>query len=109
MYYKKYVMNIVHFFVAPFATLSAYIFYLTFCCIFSERFLCMQVKLEFFSPGIVSALENKELLSHFRAYRKSATSAQTDGRITTDGPLNTGLKINQNYLKLSHYYYQISH
>ena len=39
----------------------------------------MQTKLELFSPEIVSAFENKELLSQ-RVYRKSATSAQTDGR-----------------------------
>ena len=39
----------------------------------------MQIKLELFSPEIVSAVENKELLSHFRIYRKSAASAQTDG------------------------------
>ena len=50
----------------------------------------MQIKLELFSPEIVPALENKELLGQFRVYRKSATNAQTDGRITTDGPLCTG-------------------
>ena len=31
-----------------------------------------------------------ELLSLLRIYGKSATSAQTDGRIATDGPLYTG-------------------
>ena len=45
----------------------------------------MQVKSELFSPEIVSALENKKLLSHFRVYRKSATSAKTYGWIMTDG------------------------
>ena len=40
----------------------------------------MQTKLKLFSPEIVSALENKELPSHFRTYRKSAASSQTDGR-----------------------------
>ena len=45
--------------------------------------------MELFSPEIVSVLENKELLSHFRVYGKSATSAQTDRRITTDEPLYT--------------------
>ena len=44
----------------------------------------MQIKLELFSPKTVSTLENKELLSHSRVYRKDAKSAQTDGRITTD-------------------------
>ena len=47
------------------AWISVCIFYLKFCCIFPERFLCTQIKLELFSPEIVSALENKELLSHF--------------------------------------------
>ena len=28
----------------------------------------------------------KKLVSHFRVFRKSVTSAQTDGRVTTDGP-----------------------
>ena len=32
----------------------------------------------------ISSMWHKELLSHFRVYRKSATSAQTDGRIVTD-------------------------
>ena len=32
----------------------------------------------------------KELLSLLRIYRKSETSAQTDGRIATNGPLYTG-------------------
>ena len=45
----------------------------------------MQTKLELFSPEIVSAFENKELLSQ-RVYRKSATSEKR-----TDGPLYTQL------------------
>ena len=49
----------------------------------------MQTKLELFSPEIVYPFEKKELLSHFRVHTKSATSAQTDGRITTNGPLYT--------------------
>ena len=52
--------------------------------------ICMQNKLELFSTEIASGLENKELLSHFRVYRKISTSAQTDERITTDEPLYTG-------------------
>ena len=40
--------------------------------------------MKLFSPDIVSALENKKLLSYFRVYRKSSTSAQSDGWITTD-------------------------
>ena len=48
----------------------------------------MEIKLELFSPEIVSALENEELLSHFRVYRKIATSAPTDRWITTDGRLH---------------------
>ena len=53
------------------------------------------IKLELFSHEIIYALENNKLLNHFKVYRKSATSAQTNGRITTDGPLCTG----QIYLK----------
>ena len=63
-----------------------------FVAFLSEDFLCLQVKLELFSPEIVSALENKELLSYFRVCRKIA-SAQMDGRITTDGPLYTNTLI----------------
>ena len=50
----------------------------------------MQLKLELFSPETAFSKENKELLSHFRVYRKSALSARTVGRITTDGALYTG-------------------
>ena len=35
------------------------------------------------SPEIVSALENKELLSHFRLYRKGETSSQTEESLYT--------------------------
>ena len=52
-----------------------------------SSFLSMQIKLELFSPEIVSAVENKELLSHFRVHRKSAASAQTDGWKKTNEPL----------------------
>ena len=38
-------------------------------------------------------MQNKELLTHFRVYRKRATTAQTDGRIATVGPLYTGMII----------------
>ena len=51
------------------------------------------MKLELILPEIVYALENKELLSHFRVYRKSATNAQIDGRIATDGLLYIVLDI----------------
>ena len=51
----------------------------------------MQIKLDLLSPTIVSALENKELRIRFRAYGKSAASAQTDGdAYWRDGPLYTG-------------------
>ena len=76
-------------FVAP----SVCIMYLKSCCIFPESFICMQMKLESFTPEIVSALENAKsfsILSHFKVHRKSATNVQPDGRITTDGPLYTG-------------------
>ena len=52
----------------------------------------MQTKLELFSPDVVSASENKELLSYFIVYKKSATSAQTEVQITTDGSLYTGIR-----------------
>ena len=35
-------------------------------------------------------MENKEQLIGFRVYGKVATSAQTDGRIKSDGSLHTG-------------------
>ena len=38
----------------------------------------------------ISSTQNKEFLSHLRVYRKSAATAQMDGRIVTDGPLYTG-------------------
>ena len=63
-------------FVALFVALNHCISYLKFCCIFPERYLCMQRKLELFSPKIVSALEYKEKLSLFTVYRKSGTSVQ---------------------------------
>ena len=50
----------------------------------------MQVTLELLSPEIVSTLKNKELPSHFRVDRKITTSAETNGRMTTDGPLYNG-------------------
>ena len=39
---------------------------------------------------LISPLETKEQLIRFRVYGKITTSAQTDGWITTDGPLYTG-------------------
>ena len=68
-----------HEYCALFVELSVCIFFMKFYWFFPESFHCMQTKLELFSPEIVSAFENKELLSQ-RVYRKSATSAQTDGR-----------------------------
>ena len=41
---------------------------------------------------IVSALENKELLSHFRKYGKSATISQTGRRIKKKGQLYPSFK-----------------
>ena len=91
----KYVLWKIHYqywelFVGLFVVLSICTLYLKFCCIFSESFLCMQIKLALFSPEIVSALENKELQSHFRVYGKCATSTQTDRRIAADESLYTG-------------------
>ena len=73
----------------------------TFCCnkclyilletllYFSMKF-CLKVKYRMFYIKIHQFF-CKELLSHFRVYIKSTTSAQTDGRIATDGPLYTGV------------------
>ena len=72
------------FFAALFVSLNVCVFYLKFCCIFPDSFLCLQIKLELFST--------KEL-TQVRVYRKSATIAQTDGGITTEEPLYTGLSL----------------
>ena len=40
----------------------------------------MQLKLELFSPETAFSKENKELLSHFRVYRKSALSGTYNDR-----------------------------
>ena len=89
----KYVLLKIHYeyceiFVALFVALSVCIFYFKICCIFPENFLSMEIKLELFSPEIVSYLQNKELVSHFRVYGKSAVSVQTARWITTDGPMD---------------------
>ena len=67
------------------------IFWCIFCCSkclyillevlfhLSRSFLCIQVKLELLSPEIVSALKNKEPVSHSAIYRKSAQNTQKDG------------------------------
>ena len=93
-----------HFFVAHFVALSVCMFCLNFCCLFSEIFLRMQTKLELFLPEIVSAMKNKELLSHFGVYRQSAASAKTDERTSTDEPLYTGLCLFQ-FIYLFCYFY----
>ena len=59
--------------------------------IFPERFLCMEIRLELFSPEIISTLENRDLLSHFRVYGRSASIEQMDGQTRTDAPLYTSL------------------
>ena len=75
-------MNIVKI-CAVFAALSVCIFCVKFCCIFLESFLCMQIKLELLSPGIVSALKTKELLSHFRVCRCRERRTDNDERTVT--------------------------
>ena len=77
-------MNMVRFFADLFFALSSWIFNMKFRYIFAGSFSCTQTKLEFFSPEIVFALENKELLYRFRVHRKSAASAQTDGQTDND-------------------------
>ena len=52
-------------------TTSVCIFYMTFNSVFAEGFAGMQTKLELFLPKIVTTLENKKLLSHFRIHREN--------------------------------------
>ena len=49
--------------------------------------------MELFLLEIITALEDKELSSLFRVCRKSARSAQIDGRIKTEGLSYTSQKI----------------
>ena len=69
--YKKYCGH----FAALLIALNVCTFYLKFFCIFREIYFCMQIELKLSSLEIVSALENKELLSHIRVYRKSNKGA----------------------------------
>ena len=55
--FSKYIINIVHFFK----------------CLYNI-------------PELVSAFKSKEILSHFRVYRKRARSLQTFGWVTLEGP-----------------------
>ena len=56
----------------------------------------MQLKLELFSLEVISALENKELLSHFRVHRKRGTIAQTLSYGFHFGSTDTTTLINYN-------------
>ena len=56
-------------------------FFCTFCCTIS----CFKLNIKIYQFYV-----KEELLSLLRVYRKSATSAKTDGRIATDGPLYSG-------------------
>ena len=91
-------MIIVHFLLYFYCTKCLYIL-LEVLLHFSGKFPCIQINLKLLSLEIVSALENKELLSRFRVYRKSATSAKTDGQISAEGPLYT-----DNYVLLKYSY-----
>ena len=73
MPYEEYIMNMVRFFPDLFFALSSWIFNLKFRYIFAECFSCTQTKLEFFSPEIVFAVENKELLYRFRVHKKKCS------------------------------------
>ena len=48
----------------------------------------------------------KELQSLLRVYRKSASSAQTDGRIATEGPLYSGQTQGSECFKFTQYYWK---
>ena len=52
-------------------TTSVCIFYMKFNSVFAEGFVGMQTKLELFLPEVVTTLENKKLLSHFRIHREN--------------------------------------
>ena len=67
---KHVLQKIHHKYYELFVALGTSIFYLKFCYIFPKCFFFMQLKLELFSPEIVSALKNKELLSGFRVHKK---------------------------------------
>ena len=62
----------------------------------------MKIKLELFSPEMASFVENKELPSHFRVYRKGATSTKTDGQMTKYGPLHISCYIFCLHRNVSH-------
>ena len=97
MSYGKYISNIANFLLHFFIVLSFCTFYLKFCWIFPESFPSLQIYIYIYiyiyilSHGIMSALENKELICHFRVYGKSAKSAQTGGQISIDGSFKKSL------------------
>ena len=89
-------------FVALFVALSAYTFYLKFCCISPWDFVSKD-NTACYILKYISSKWNKELLSHVRVYRKRETAAQTDGRIAADGALDTDQKLHlQNDLNLQY-------
>ena len=89
-------------FVALFVALSAYTFYLKFCCISPWGFVS-KYNTACYILKYISSKWNKELLSHVRVYRKRETAAQTDGRISADGALDTDQKLHlQNDLNLQY-------
>ena len=78
-------------FTSLFVALSICIFCLRETLLYFSRKISLHInKIGIIFTEIASALGNKELPSHFRVYRKSASSSQTDGRIATGGPLYTG-------------------
>ena len=60
-----------------------------FCCISPWSFVSKYSN-TYYILIYLSFILNKELLSHLKMYRKSTATAQTDGRIAMDGPLDTG-------------------
>ena len=76
-------------FVALFVALSACTFYLKFCCVSPCSFVS-KYSTAYCILKCINSMQ-KRAISLLRVYRKIATSAQTDGRIATDGRLYTDL------------------
>ena len=77
MSYTKYIMTTVHFLVH--LLLQQVFVHFTWSFVPSFQKFSLQVKLELLSPEIVSALKNKEPVSHSAIYRKSAQNTRKDG------------------------------
>ena len=71
----KYVLWIIYhkycaLFIIHFVELCVRLFYMRFCCIFHKFFSACKIKLKLWSLEFDFASKNKELLSHYKVYRK---------------------------------------